>query len=161
MDWQGFCRQIISKSKRTGNEVRASATAEWKELFPTGRLDLGFTRKTDEKIDHEVWEKIVATASQHDIARAISEQNCVLLVDEFERAKPELAGSVSEVCKILGQTYRSDDPDFEHVMIDATIARYLGTTAELWLRLQARYDLETARQKPDKDIAAIKPRRTA
>ena len=41
------------------------------------------------------------------------------------------------------------------------LARYLGTTAEFWLRLQARYDLETARQKPDKDIAAIKPRKTA
>mgnify|MGYP001260933527 CR=1 FL=1 len=40
------------------------------------------------------------------------------------------------------------------------LARYLGTTAEFWLRLQARYDLETARQKRDKDIAAIKPRKT-
>jgi plasmid maintenance system antidote protein VapI len=37
----------------------------------------------------------------------------------------------------------------------------LGTTAEFWLRSQARYDLETARQKPDKDIAAIKPRKRA
>ncbi len=41
------------------------------------------------------------------------------------------------------------------------LARYLGTTAEFWLRLQARYDLETARQRPDKDIAAIRPRKTA
>jgi antitoxin HigA-1 len=41
------------------------------------------------------------------------------------------------------------------------LARYLGTTAEFWLRLQARYDLETARQKPNKDIAAIRPRKTA
>jgi addiction module HigA family antidote len=39
------------------------------------------------------------------------------------------------------------------------LARYLGTTAEFWLRLQARHDLEAARQKPDKDIAAIKPRK--
>jgi antitoxin HigA-1 len=41
------------------------------------------------------------------------------------------------------------------------LARYLGTTAEFWLRLQARYDLETARQGPNKDIAAIRPRKTA
>jgi antitoxin HigA-1 len=41
------------------------------------------------------------------------------------------------------------------------LARYLGTTAEFWLRLQARYDLEMARRKPDKDIAAIEPRKTA
>jgi addiction module HigA family antidote len=41
------------------------------------------------------------------------------------------------------------------------LSRYLGTTAEFWLRLQARYDLETARSKMDKDIAAIRPRKTA
>jgi addiction module HigA family antidote len=41
------------------------------------------------------------------------------------------------------------------------LARYLGTTAEFWLRLQARYDLERARRRPDKDIAAIRPRKSA
>jgi addiction module HigA family antidote len=41
------------------------------------------------------------------------------------------------------------------------LARYLGTGAEFWLRLQARYDLETARQGLSPDIAAIKPRKTA
>ena len=41
------------------------------------------------------------------------------------------------------------------------LARYLGTTAEFWLKLQARFDLETARQAGNADIAAIKPRKTA
>lgn len=41
------------------------------------------------------------------------------------------------------------------------LARYLGTTAEFWLRLQARFDLETARQVGNADIAAIKPRKSA
>jgi plasmid maintenance system antidote protein VapI len=41
------------------------------------------------------------------------------------------------------------------------LARYLGTTAEFWMRRQARYDLETARQTRNNDIAAIKPRKTA
>lgn len=41
------------------------------------------------------------------------------------------------------------------------LARYLGTTAEFWLKLQARFDLETARQAGDADIAAIRPRKTA
>lgn len=39
------------------------------------------------------------------------------------------------------------------------LARYLGTTAEFWLRLQVRYDLETARRELGKDIAAIRPRK--
>jgi addiction module HigA family antidote len=39
------------------------------------------------------------------------------------------------------------------------LARYLGTTAEFWLRLQARYDLETTLPEVSKDIAAIKPRK--
>ena len=58
-------------------------------------------------MDHEAWEKVVSGASEHDIARAISEQDCVLLIDEFERAQPDLANSVSEICKILTQTYPS------------------------------------------------------
>jgi addiction module HigA family antidote len=41
------------------------------------------------------------------------------------------------------------------------LARYLGTSAEFWLRLQARYDLETARRNRSADISAIKPRNAA
>ncbi len=41
------------------------------------------------------------------------------------------------------------------------LARYLGTTAEFWLKLQARFDLEMARQTRNDDIAAIRPRKTA
>jgi addiction module HigA family antidote len=41
------------------------------------------------------------------------------------------------------------------------LARYLGTTPEFWIDLQARYDLETAQAALSKEIAAIKPRKTA
>jgi addiction module HigA family antidote len=41
------------------------------------------------------------------------------------------------------------------------LARYLGTSAEFWLRLQARFDLEAARRSLNPDISAIKPRKTA
>ena len=41
------------------------------------------------------------------------------------------------------------------------LARYFGTTPEFWLGIQNRFDVETARQTLDDDIAAIKPRRIA
>jgi addiction module HigA family antidote len=41
------------------------------------------------------------------------------------------------------------------------LARYFGTTAEFWLGIQAHYDLETTQQAAKRDIAAIKPRKTA
>jgi addiction module HigA family antidote len=41
------------------------------------------------------------------------------------------------------------------------LARYFGTTPEFWLGIQSRFDVETARQTIDDDIAAIKPRKTA
>lgn len=41
------------------------------------------------------------------------------------------------------------------------LARYFGTTAELWLGLQTGYDLEVAERALDRDIAAIKPREPA
>ncbi len=40
------------------------------------------------------------------------------------------------------------------------LARYLGTTAEIWLRLQARYDLEVAQiklgKKLDREVKVLK-----
>jgi len=41
------------------------------------------------------------------------------------------------------------------------LARYFGTTPEFWLGIQSRFDVETARQTVDDEIAAIKPRKTA
>lgn len=39
------------------------------------------------------------------------------------------------------------------------LARYFGTTAEFWMNLQCRYDLETARQAVEHDIeTAVQPR---
>ena len=41
------------------------------------------------------------------------------------------------------------------------LARYFRTTPEFWLGIQSRFDVETARQTLDADIAAIKPRKIA
>ena len=41
------------------------------------------------------------------------------------------------------------------------LARYLGTTPDFWLGLQAQYDIETAQDGMSAEIAAIKPRQVA
>jgi antitoxin HigA-1 len=41
------------------------------------------------------------------------------------------------------------------------LARYFGGSAEFWLGIQARYDLETARRALQAEIEAIEPRGTA
>lgn len=41
------------------------------------------------------------------------------------------------------------------------LSRYFGTTAEFWLGLQARFDIETAQRTLGREIAAIKPRKSA
>ena len=42
------------------------------------------------------------------------------------------------------------------------LARYLGTTPEYWLNMQARYDLETARDKWEDHVQSeIRPRHAA
>lgn len=107
MDWESFCRQLISKTPGKSREFKATAGAEWKGLFPTGKLEISFGSKSDEKFDQELWEKVVKSATEHTIAAAIAEQDCIVLLDEFERAQPDLANSVSEVCKILTQSFTS------------------------------------------------------
>jgi addiction module HigA family antidote len=41
------------------------------------------------------------------------------------------------------------------------LARYFGTTAKFWLGIQAQYDLDVAQRAISKDIAAIRPRKSA
>jgi addiction module HigA family antidote len=41
------------------------------------------------------------------------------------------------------------------------LARYFSTTAEFWLGIQSRYDLETARRLLGDELAAIQPREVA
>jgi addiction module HigA family antidote len=41
------------------------------------------------------------------------------------------------------------------------LGRYFRTSPEFWLTLQARFDVETARRSLPRDIAAIKPRKSA
>ncbi len=41
------------------------------------------------------------------------------------------------------------------------LARYFGSSAEFWLGIQARYDLELARRALQAEIEAIEPRETA
>jgi addiction module HigA family antidote len=41
------------------------------------------------------------------------------------------------------------------------LARYFSTTAEFWLSMQSRFDIETARRLRGEEIDAIKPRETA
>ncbi len=41
------------------------------------------------------------------------------------------------------------------------LARYFGSSAEFWLGIQARYDLEVARQELRAEIDAIEPREMA
>jgi antitoxin HigA-1 len=37
------------------------------------------------------------------------------------------------------------------------LARYFGTSPEFWLRIQAQFDIETAQDELDDDIASIEP----
>jgi len=107
MDWESFCRQLINKHPGKSRDIKTTAGGEWKGLFPTGKLQISIGTKSDEKYDQELWEKVVKSATEHTIAAAIAEQNCIVLLDEFERAQPDLANSVSEVCKILTQSFTS------------------------------------------------------
>jgi hypothetical protein len=107
MDWAHFCKLLVKKPRHAEREIKASAIAEWKSVFPTGKLELGVGRKTNELADLQMWEKLVSNATEHDLCESLAIQNCVLLVDEFERASPDLVNRVAEMCKILTQSHAS------------------------------------------------------
>lgn len=135
MDWHGFCKQLLAKPHRKDREIRAGGSAEWSGLLPTAKIEFSIGNSPDEKQTLELWERKVAAATEHDIAQAIAQQNSIVLLDEFERAQPELANSVSEVCKILSQTFRSEMGKFVILGADDVYKKLYDTYSTLDSRL--------------------------
>lgn len=83
-----------------------------------------------------------------------------VLREEFMRP---LELSSNALALAIGVTpARVDDIASENLVITADSAlrlgRYFGTTPELWMNLQKRYELETARRELGGKLAHIQPR---
>lgn len=85
----------------------------------------------------------------------------------FEDILAELGMSARQLAEVLGvPTRRVSDILRERRLITADFAlrlsRWLGSGPEIWLNLQARYDLESAQLANGKEIeATVTPRQTA
>ena len=136
MNWRGFCKELIKKPKAIQRQIKASAGVEWKSFFPKGKLELSVGRTSNEKTDYEYWERTVANATEQDICEALAHQNCLLLVDEFERANSKLVTSIAEMCKILTQTYQSEFAKLVIIGADNIYSRLFDAYSTLDCRIR-------------------------
>jgi antitoxin HigA-1 len=86
-----------------------------------------------------------------------------ILREEFLAPLGLSAGALAKALRVprtrIERLVREETP----ITVDTALrlARYLGTSPDFWLGIQAQFDLETAQEAMTPDIAAIKPRKVA
>lgn len=106
-DWVSFCRQVIDKLRDPTRSFAIELQAGLKNFVPSMDLKLLFSKKTSYKDRIEVVDAIATKLSEHDLAQWVSQANCILMVDDFEKANSHFLGRISDLAKILTQTYQS------------------------------------------------------
>ncbi len=101
------------------------------------------------------------SAAQNDPLRPVHPGE--ILREEFLEPLSLSAYALATACRVprtrIERLVREETP----VTPDTALrfARYFGGTAEFWLGIQVRYDLEVARHTLQAEIEAIEPRETA
>ena len=108
-DWSGFCRIVIEKLRDPMRGFAFELQAGLKNFIPSVDLKILFSRKTSYADRLEAIDKIASYMMENDLAKWICEANCILMIDDFEKANNELLGRISDLTKILTQTCQSQN----------------------------------------------------
>lgn len=108
MDWQGFCRQVISRP--TDESVALTGDLEFgiEQALPTLKARISISEKDGISENANLIEILSRTWTEHDVARTLCEVYWPLFVDDLERADKSLLARLSDLCKLLTQSYTAD-----------------------------------------------------
>jgi len=105
MTWTEFCKNLV---RRPSYEIESSISTDFtvgiESGLPTGKFQVTLGRK---KRKDESLEEIAKGWTEHDICGEMVSKDVVLLIDDFERASDEIVLRVSDMAKLLTQTYVS------------------------------------------------------
>jgi len=104
MTWHQFCRKLVEHpldQTTTTKQVEAGID----KGLPTLRVTLGQQSKSH---DHSDAFEASAHWDQSDVCRALALEGKSLLIDDFENAPQDLVKKVSDMCKLMTQSYASE-----------------------------------------------------
>lgn len=107
MTWTDFCYRIIKPPRNKTSSFQATVELGVSKGLPTALLNLAVGTKHSGITDQELRTKIGATITEDVLCELMAEKNVTLLIDDFERASGQIVQRVSDMCKLLTQSYIS------------------------------------------------------
>lgn len=105
MHWADLCKEILQKPQNWHTSFNVEFEGGLKGYEPQVGFRIGFGTQIDDLDDLELLEKTSRIWTEHDVAREMVRQKASLMVDDFENASPELVNRISDLAKILTQSY--------------------------------------------------------
>jgi len=111
MEWHDFCRQLIRSPSNKELSVYGDFQFGTDEtgLLPKCNLRIGLGVKGRKSDDIDLVEKMAHSWGEHEVARHLAEEDVALLVDDLDRASDALVMRISDLCKLLIQSYVSEN----------------------------------------------------
>jgi hypothetical protein len=136
MTWQDFCRELIDSGSNEEISCSTKFVIGLKNGLPTFMLEreAGSQERQADNIDLAY--KMSERANEHDICKSLAIHNILLFIDDFERAKPELATRIADMCKLLTQSYQNIYSKILVVGTDDICRRLYAANASLEGRLE-------------------------
>lgn len=136
MTWQDFCRELIDSGSNKEQSCSTKFVIGLKNGLPTFMLEreAGLQERQADNID--LANKMAERINEHDICRSLACHNILLFIDDFERAKPELAVRIADMCKLLTQSFQNSNAKILVVGTDDICRRLYEANASLEGRLE-------------------------
>lgn len=133
MDWKGFCRCLVAakRGRALGGEVRAKAGLMPELEFA---LTIGPSSAGSEALEER--ERIATCWDVRDVCKHIVESKVILFIDDFELAPEELVRNVAAICKLLTQSFISEESKVLVVGTDDIFGRIMHQNPSLDARLE-------------------------
>ena len=136
MDWPEFCKRLVSP----GNNDESALSAEFElgidKGLPQGKFRVALGAKSRPSDNIEFIELVVKSWTEHDVCQNIVKENIALLIDDFERANENIVRRVSDMCKLLTQSYQGPNAKIIVVGTDDICKRLFEANPSLESRLE-------------------------
>jgi hypothetical protein len=77
-------------------------------VLPSGSIKLSVGAKGKPEDSYELWDMVLSNCDDADICAALSKKDAILVIDDVEKAQDELTTHISDMCKLLTQSFETD-----------------------------------------------------
>ena len=109
MTWPDFCRRLIGNPQNPESSANGEFEAGLNNGLPSMKFKVYLGVKGRPLDDLNYADKLATTWTEHDVAKQLAADDLVLLIDDLERANDQLMIRIADLCKLLTQSYVSQN----------------------------------------------------